>query len=393
MIFRDGWYYLLVTHGSCCAGANSSYNIRMGRARKVSGPVRRQHGHRHAPGRRQAVSGIAAGATSAQAISGCSISATACRSSRCTTRPTSIAAASACSTSVRCSGATAGPWRETTSRRGRIRSSPRARARRSNWPSKACRSAAPADAAVAAPGARRWTRRRAWRWTGRRSDPGAGRVAGVRKLARRRDRRAHVALHGAGAAKVDRHVRSPMPAAIPDRRTSRSPSPGPIARSRRRPTANWWCFRVHWRTRAAVAHRPADRRHVSRDAQGHAGLEGTAGVVCGRQQHADARPIQSATAIGSAGCSRHREPDEHVSAALAMRSLAPSSPRWPSPSRQGAGPRAPRRRSRRPRRPSKRRTPTAFCSDGWSSSQSARAGQLTDSAVQTLVKAEYFPGS
>ncbi len=38
MIARDGWYYLLVTHGSCCAGANSSYNIRMGRARKVTGP-------------------------------------------------------------------------------------------------------------------------------------------------------------------------------------------------------------------------------------------------------------------------------------------------------------------------------------------------------------------
>jgi arabinan endo-1,5-alpha-L-arabinosidase len=38
MICRDGWYYLLVTHGSCCAGANSSYNIRMGRARKVTGP-------------------------------------------------------------------------------------------------------------------------------------------------------------------------------------------------------------------------------------------------------------------------------------------------------------------------------------------------------------------
>jgi arabinan endo-1,5-alpha-L-arabinosidase len=38
MIYRDGWYYLLVTHGSCCAGANSSYNIRMGRSRKVSGP-------------------------------------------------------------------------------------------------------------------------------------------------------------------------------------------------------------------------------------------------------------------------------------------------------------------------------------------------------------------
>jgi arabinan endo-1,5-alpha-L-arabinosidase len=38
MIFRDGWYYLLVTHGSCCAGANSTYNIRMGRAKKVTGP-------------------------------------------------------------------------------------------------------------------------------------------------------------------------------------------------------------------------------------------------------------------------------------------------------------------------------------------------------------------
>jgi arabinan endo-1,5-alpha-L-arabinosidase len=38
MIHRDGWYYLLVTHGSCCAGANSTYNIRMGRSRSVTGP-------------------------------------------------------------------------------------------------------------------------------------------------------------------------------------------------------------------------------------------------------------------------------------------------------------------------------------------------------------------
>jgi arabinan endo-1,5-alpha-L-arabinosidase len=38
VIFRDGWYYLLVTHGSCCAGASSTYNIRMGRARAVTGP-------------------------------------------------------------------------------------------------------------------------------------------------------------------------------------------------------------------------------------------------------------------------------------------------------------------------------------------------------------------
>jgi arabinan endo-1,5-alpha-L-arabinosidase len=38
MIQRDGWYYLLVTHGSCCQGANSTYNIRMGRSRQATGP-------------------------------------------------------------------------------------------------------------------------------------------------------------------------------------------------------------------------------------------------------------------------------------------------------------------------------------------------------------------
>ena len=38
IVFREGWYYLLVTHGSCCAGANSTYSIRVGRARAVSGP-------------------------------------------------------------------------------------------------------------------------------------------------------------------------------------------------------------------------------------------------------------------------------------------------------------------------------------------------------------------
>ena len=38
MMFRDGWYYLLLTHGSCCASANSTYNIRMGRSRNVAGP-------------------------------------------------------------------------------------------------------------------------------------------------------------------------------------------------------------------------------------------------------------------------------------------------------------------------------------------------------------------
>jgi arabinan endo-1,5-alpha-L-arabinosidase len=38
MIYHDGWYYLLATHGSCCQGANSGYNIRMGRSRSATGP-------------------------------------------------------------------------------------------------------------------------------------------------------------------------------------------------------------------------------------------------------------------------------------------------------------------------------------------------------------------
>ena len=38
MIYHDGWYYLFATHGTCCIRAASTYNIRMGRARKVTGP-------------------------------------------------------------------------------------------------------------------------------------------------------------------------------------------------------------------------------------------------------------------------------------------------------------------------------------------------------------------
>lgn len=38
MMFHDGWYYLLATHGSCCRGADSGYNIRVGRAKNVTGP-------------------------------------------------------------------------------------------------------------------------------------------------------------------------------------------------------------------------------------------------------------------------------------------------------------------------------------------------------------------
>jgi arabinan endo-1,5-alpha-L-arabinosidase len=38
MIQHEEWYYLLATHGSCCRGADSGYNIRVGRAKSVTGP-------------------------------------------------------------------------------------------------------------------------------------------------------------------------------------------------------------------------------------------------------------------------------------------------------------------------------------------------------------------
>ena len=38
MMYRDGWYYLLGTHGTCCDGVNSTYNIIVGRSRSPYGP-------------------------------------------------------------------------------------------------------------------------------------------------------------------------------------------------------------------------------------------------------------------------------------------------------------------------------------------------------------------
>lgn len=38
LMHRDGWYYLFGTHGTCCDGPNSSYNIRVGRSRSPLGP-------------------------------------------------------------------------------------------------------------------------------------------------------------------------------------------------------------------------------------------------------------------------------------------------------------------------------------------------------------------
>lgn len=44
MMHRDGWYYLLGTQGTCCDGPNSTYNIRVGRAKNVLGPYLDKNG-------------------------------------------------------------------------------------------------------------------------------------------------------------------------------------------------------------------------------------------------------------------------------------------------------------------------------------------------------------
>jgi len=38
LMYQDGWYYLLGTHGTCCDGPNSTYNIVVGRSKKITGP-------------------------------------------------------------------------------------------------------------------------------------------------------------------------------------------------------------------------------------------------------------------------------------------------------------------------------------------------------------------
>jgi arabinan endo-1,5-alpha-L-arabinosidase len=38
LVRRDDWFYLFATHGSCCDGANSTYNVVVGRSKNIAGP-------------------------------------------------------------------------------------------------------------------------------------------------------------------------------------------------------------------------------------------------------------------------------------------------------------------------------------------------------------------
>jgi arabinan endo-1,5-alpha-L-arabinosidase len=50
IIFHGGYFFLFVNHGSCCQGANSTYNIRVGRSKKIAGPYLDRYGENMADG-------------------------------------------------------------------------------------------------------------------------------------------------------------------------------------------------------------------------------------------------------------------------------------------------------------------------------------------------------
>ncbi|HEY1719154.1 MAG TPA: family 43 glycosylhydrolase [Verrucomicrobiae bacterium] len=44
IIYHGGYYYLFVNHNGCCQGTNSTYNIRVGRSQKITGPYFDRYG-------------------------------------------------------------------------------------------------------------------------------------------------------------------------------------------------------------------------------------------------------------------------------------------------------------------------------------------------------------
>ena len=223
MIFRDGWYYLLVTHGSCCAGANSTYNIRMGRSRKVTGPFLDNMGidmlqgggklflgserPLHRPGtfrparsrrRRAEVLLHYEADLDRGGISVLDIRPLLWRDGWPVAGDNFTRGHLPDRVGAHRHGARTGG----AGRAGRRR----ARTRRPRRPGRGARGRRRGAGAGRAAGGRGGRRRRPWRCAAGGADPAAGCRAGLRELARRADRRAHGALHGAGAAEVDDHA-------------------------------------------------------------------------------------------------------------------------------------------------------------------------------------------
>jgi arabinan endo-1,5-alpha-L-arabinosidase len=231
IIFTDGWYYLLVTHGSCCAGANSSYNIRMGRSRKMTGPYLDNMGIDMLQGGGKLFLG-SSGRHIGRDISVCSTSATACRSSPATYEADLDRGGSSVLDIRPLLWRDGWPSPARTSRKARIEIESAERAPRSNSRCRVCQSA---DA----------------RGRGGRGGGGGGGECGGRASGRAADTRAGRRLQvsaswpaGPSDARLSPYMVQAQQkwtiapwrtrAGIPGRRTSASASPEPIAHWRRR---------------------------------------------------------------------------------------------------------------------------------------------------------------
>ena len=132
LIYRDGWYYLLGTHGTCCDGPNSTYNIVVGRSRKVTGPYVDNMGRKMLEGGGKMV--IAA-AKPARDTSGFSRWPTEWRRCHATLKPISTGVDAVCWAYARFYGRMAGPLPVKYSKRERMRLNPSVEVMPLNLPS------------------------------------------------------------------------------------------------------------------------------------------------------------------------------------------------------------------------------------------------------------------
>lgn len=120
MMYRDGWYYLLATHGTCCDGPNSTYNIVVGRSRDHTSTTSVATCSRVVE--RWCCRRVAERSVLATSVA--SSKRMAWRRCRATTKQTCSRAAIVCSVFFRSSGRMAGPWQDVSFVKAPARSHP-----------------------------------------------------------------------------------------------------------------------------------------------------------------------------------------------------------------------------------------------------------------------------
>ena len=391
MIYHDGWYYLLVTHGSCCAGRELQLQHPRWAARsKVTGPFLDNMGIDMLQGGGKLFAGSGGRLRRPRpfrpARSGDGVQKFSCH------YEADLDRGGVSVLDIR-------PllWRDGWPVAGEQRQGGHVRDRVG-----AHRHGARAGRAGRA-GRRSPRTRRSWR--GRQRPPARRRRLRHRRFRRRRhrrsrrtgrpaSRRAHGALPAPGAAEMDDRAGRQC------RRLSRlavlqdHASPARIARWRPPRMANWSSL-------PAFTGAPEQLWRIDQLADGTyrvmpkavPNASRTAGALRRRQQHADAREVRSrqrSPALAHRG-RRDRAHDETL-LALSAAAVAALAATWRFRRPRGAqdGPAVPRPPAPSLTRPvgasAAGRRATASSSAGWCSSRSRRAGQLTESAVQAALQ-------